>query len=227
MCATEAIQHPGWTARLLSVEEAVNLVKGITLTREDANFAIGVAGPGDPLANEQTFDTLSVIHQEYPQMLKCICTNGLVLEDRLDEIAAVGIRAITITVNATSAHVGKDIYSWVSYKGVTYHGEEAASLLISKQFNGLRKAVDRGFSVKVNTVFIPGINDKEMPQIARKARDLGASIMNIMPLIPCGKMAELRAPTCEELRRARQDCEAIIPQFRRCEQCRADVIYLP
>jgi nitrogen fixation protein NifB len=227
MCATEAIQHPGWTARLLSVEEAVNLVRRIMLNRKDSNFVIGVAGPGDPLANEQTFETLSIIHREYPQMLKCMCTNGLVLEDRLDEIAAVGIRAITVTVNATSADVGKDIYSWARYKGVTYHGKEAASLLISKQFSSIEKAVDAGFSLKVNTVFIPGINDREMPRIARKVSGLGARVMNIMPLIPCGKMKGLCAPSCEELRQARQDCEGIIPQFRRCEQCRADIIYLP
>jgi nitrogen fixation protein NifB len=227
MCATEAIQHPGWTARLLSVEEAVNLVRRVMLTRKDSNFVIGVAGPGDPLANDQTFEALSLIHQEYPQMLKCMCTNGLTLENRLDEIGTVGIRAVTVTVNATSADVGKDIYSWVRYEGVTYRGEEAASLLISKQFSGLKKAVDAGFSLKVNTVFIPGVNDREMPKIARKIAELGASVMNIMPLIPCGKMKGLHAPTCEELRKARKDCEGIIPQFRRCEQCRADIIYLP
>jgi nitrogen fixation protein NifB len=156
-----------------------------------------------------------------------MCTNGLLLEDRLDEIAAVGIKAVTVTVNAISADVGKDIYSWARYDGVTYRGEEAAVLLIAKQFSGLKKAIDAGFSVKINMVFIPGINDREMPKIARKVAELGASVMNIMPLIPCGKMKGLRAPTCEELRKARKDCEDIIPQFRRCEQCRADVIYLP
>ncbi len=227
MCATEAMQHPGWTAKLLPIGEAVNLVRRIMLTRQGSNFVIGVAGPGDPLANDQTFEALGIIHQQYPQTLKCICTNGLLLEDRLNEIAAVGIRAITVTVNATSAEVGEYTYSWVRYEGVTYHGKEAASLLISKQFSGIEKAVDAGFSLKVNTVLIPGINNKEMSLIARKAKQIGASVMNIMPLIPCGKMKELRAPTCEELREARQDCEAIIPQFRRCEQCRADVIYLP
>jgi nitrogen fixation protein NifB len=227
MCATEAIQHPGWTARLLSVEEAVNLVRGIILTKKDPNFVIGVAGPGDPLANNQTFEALSLIHQEYPRMLKCICTNGLLLEDRLSEIEACGIRAVTVTVNATSGDVGKDVYSWVRYNRVTYYGKEAASFLISKQISGLKKAVDRGFSVKVNTVLIPGINDREMPRIARRVKEIGVSVMNIMPLIPCGKMKKLRVPTCEEIRKARWDCEGIIPQFRRCEQCRADVIYLP
>ena len=227
MCATEAVQHPGWTAELLSVEEAVNLVGRVMLTREDSNFVIGVAGPGDPLANDQTYEALSLVHQEYPQLLKCICTNGLLLEDMLEKIEACGVEAITVTVNAFSSDVGKDIYSWVRYDGVTYRGEEAASLLIAKQFDGLRKAVDRGFSVKVNAVLIPGVNDKQMPQLAGRVREAGAGVLNIMPLIPCGKMKELRAPTCEELKKARQDCEGIIPQFHCCEQCRADVVYLP
>lgn len=227
MCATEAIQHPGWTARLLSVEEAVNLVGRVMLTRKDSNFVIGVAGPGDPLANDQTFEALSLIHQEYPQLLKCLCTNGLLLEDRLEKIEACGVKAITVTVNAFSSDVGKNIYSWVRDDGVTYQGEESASLLIAKQFGGLRKAVDRGFSVKVNTVLIPGVNDKQMPQLARRVREAGVGVMNIMPLIPRGKMKELRAPTCDELRKARQDCEGTISQFHRCEQCRADVVYLP
>lgn len=227
MCATEAIQHPGWTARLLSVEAAVNLVGRVMLTRKDSNFVIGVAGPGDPLANDQTFEALSLIHKEYPQLLKCVCTNGLLLGDRLEKIEACGVKAITVTVNAFSSDIGKNIYSWVRYDGVTYRGEEAASLLIANQFGGLRKAVDRGFSVKVNTVLIPGVNDKQLPQLARRAREAGAAVLNVMPLIPSGKMKELRPPTCEELRNARQDCEGIIPQFHRCEQCRADVIYLP
>ncbi|MCK4242990.1 MAG: nitrogenase molybdenum-iron cofactor biosynthesis protein, partial [Dehalococcoidia bacterium] len=59
------------------------------------------------------------------------------------------------------------------------------------------KAVDRGFSAKVNTVLIPGVNDKQMPQLARRVREAGAGVLNIMPLIPCGKMKELRAPTCD------------------------------
>ena len=75
-------------------------------------------------------------------MLKCMCTNGLVLEDRLSEIESCGIRSVTVAVNATSADIGKDIYSWVRYNSVTYRGEEAASLLISKQFGGIKKAIE-------------------------------------------------------------------------------------
>ena len=52
-------------------------------------------------------------------------------------------------------------------------------------------------------------------------------LMNIMPLIPGGQMRDLDAPSCDELRQARRACEQEIPQFRKCEQCRADVIRFP
>ena len=227
VCASVAMQHPGWTAKILSVGEAVELVQSIMCSRAAEDFVVGVAGPGDPLANEETFEALRLLHHEYPGILKCISTNGLLLEDRLPQVLEVGIGALTVTVNAPDSSVGKDIYSWAKYQGTIYRGEEAATLLITKQFSSIRKALDAGLSVKVNTVFIPGINDRRMVKLALCLREAGVRLMNIMPLIPSGKMKNYRAPTCDELRETRRDCQEIIPQFYRCEQCRADVVYLP
>jgi len=227
-CATMAIQHPGWTARLLSVSEAVNFVRSIMCSSDVVSpFVLGIAGPGDPLANAQTFDTLGLIHKEYPHLLKCMSTNGLLLEDKLAEVVNAGIRATTVTINAVDSQIGKEIYSWVSYHGNVYRGKEAAGLLIAKQFSGIRKAVDAGLTIKVNTVLIPGINDGQMLEIARLIKKAGVKMMNIMPLIPMGRMRNRLGPTCDELRMKRIECERIIPQFRRCEQCRADIVYLP
>jgi len=168
-----------------------------------------------------------LIHGQYPGVLKCISTNGLLLEDRLPQLLEVGIRALTVTVNAPGSSIGKDIYSWVKYQGTIYRGEEAAALLITKQFSGIRKVLDAGLSVKVNVVLIPDVNDRHLAKLALRLMEAGVRLMNIMPLIPSGRMKNYRAPTCDELRKFRQDCEEIIPQFYRCEQCRADVIYLP
>jgi nitrogen fixation protein NifB len=71
------------------------------------------------------------------------------------------------------------------------------------------------------------VNDRYLKTLAYRLRDLGVQLMNIMPLIPGGQMKDLCAPTCEELRQARLVCEEAIPQFRKCEQCRADVIRFP
>jgi len=227
VCASITMQHPGWTTKILSVGEAVDLVRSIMCSRAAEDFVVGIAGPGDPLANEETFEALELLHHQYPELLKCISTNGLILEDRLPQVLEVGIRALTVTVNAPDSSVGKDIYSWVKYQGTIYRGEEAAALLITKQFSGIRKALDAGLSVKVNTVLIPGVNDQHIVKLAFRLRQAGVKLMNIMPLIPSGKMKNHPPPTCDELRKARRDCEEIIPQFYRCEQCRADVVYLP
>jgi len=88
-------------------------------------------------------------------------------------------------------------------------------------------ALDAGLSLKVNTVLIPGVNDTHLMKLALRLREIGVRLMNIMPLVPSGRMRDYRAPTCDELKRTRQAYEAVIPQFYRCEQCRADVIYLP
>ena len=228
MCAAIEIQHPGWTTKVLSVAEAVNLVRSIMRSRPAGYpFVVGVAGPGDPLVNGQTFEALGLIHKEYPHLLKCVSTNGLLLEDKLADVVNVGIRALTVTINAPDSQIGKNIYSWVSYDGTVYHGEDAASLLLAKQFRGIRKAADAGLAIKINTVLIPGVNDGQMPKLAMRIKEAGAKIMNIMPLIPSGKMKNWTSPSCDELREVRQECRKIIPQFHRCEQCRADVVYLP
>ena len=145
----------------------------------------------------------------------------------MPQVLKVGIRALTVTINAPDSSIGKHIYSWAKYQGTIYRGEEAAALLITKQFSGIRKALDAGLSVKINTVLIPGVNDQHMVKLALRLREAGVKLMNIMPLIPSGKMKNYQAPTCDELRKTRQDCEELVPQFYRCEQCRADVVYLP
>jgi nitrogen fixation protein NifB len=226
VCMNVAIQHPGWTAKVISPSEALDLVRSIVKTK-NGKFVIGVAGPGDPLANEATFKALNLIHREYPGIMKCMSTNGLLLADKLSEIVDAGITALTVTVNAANADIGQHIYSWVRYAGKTYRGREAAELLIVKQIQGIKKAVDAGIIVKINTVFIPGVNDEQMTTLASRLRDLHVNIMNIMPLIPSGKMRDLSTPTCEEINRARQICEAFVTQFHRCEHCRADLIYIP
>jgi nitrogen fixation protein NifB len=221
------IQHPGWTAKVLSVAEAVDFVRTIVKQRQKYDFIVGVAGPGDALANEQTFQTLRLISQEYPQLTTCLCTNGLLLEDKLEDMVKVGVKALTVTVNAANSQIGKHIYSWTKYQGTIYRGEEAASLLIEKQFSGIAKAIAAGLSLKVNSVLVPGVNDEHMPELALRLQKIGVELMNIMPLIPAGRTKDFHAPGRDELQKARLVCDWIIPQFHRCEQCRADVVYLP
>jgi len=71
------------------------------------------------------------------------------------------------------------------------------------------------------------VNDWRTVELAMQIKEAGVDLMNIIPLIPSAKMKSHHAVTFSELKEARRTCEEIIPQFHRCEQYRADVIYLP
>lgn len=227
VCANLTMQHPGWARQLLSPAEAVERVRCLARSPAAHPFVVGVAGPGEPLANPETLETLARVHACFPSLIKCISTNGLLLQRDLPRLLDVGVTALTVTVNAVDAAVGQEICDWVRCEGVLYRGREAARVLIDRQARGIQAALEAGLTLKVNTVLIPGVNDRHVGQLARRIAALGVRLMNLIPLIPGGRMAERRAPTCDQLREARADCERWVPQFRRCEQCSADVVRLP
>jgi nitrogen fixation protein NifB len=227
VCANLTAQHPGWTRRLLSPGEALDLVRDLVRSRQGERFVVGVAGPGEPLANAGTFEALRLVDEQFPYLTLCTSTNGLLLEEKLSALLAVGVRALTVTVNAPNGEVGQQIYGWAHCDGTTYGGREAADLLYERQIRGIQCALEAGLAVKVNTVLVPGVNDQHIAPLARRLQKLGVYLMNIVPLIPGGEMSGLRPPTCEELRQAREACGALVQQFHKCEQCRADVIRFP
>ena len=218
--------RPGVASKVLSPKEALERVK--RAVEEWPNLTVvGVAGPGDPLANEETFITLNMVHTEFPHLIKCIATNGLALPDNVDRLVEVGVRTVTVTVNGVSPEVCSKIYEWVSYGGRKFRGVKAAKLLIERQLEGIELATARGLRVKVNTVLIPGVNDRHVVEVAKEVAKLGAQIMNIIPLIPLHRFKDHRPPTCEELKAAREACSKYIPQFRLCKLCRADACGVP
>jgi len=228
------MQHPGWARRLLSSAEAVDLVRRLVRSHgvksengKASSFVVGVAGPGEPLANAATLETLRRVHCEFPELMKCISTNGLLLESKLPQLLDAGVTTLTVTMNAVDPAIGQRIYAWVRHRGALLRGREGAEMLIARQTRGVRAALDAGLVVKVNTVLIPGVNDQHLDRLAHCLKGLGVHLMNIVPVIPAGQMRDQRPPTCDELRRARSDCEQSIPQFLACEQCRADVIRFP
>lgn len=218
-CANES--RPGITSKVMTPREAVERVR-LLMERNDRITVIGIAGPGDPLANDTTFEVLGAINREFPELTLCVSTNGLLLTDRLEDLMSCGVRSLTITVNAVTPGTAEKIYSWVSYRGRRYAGKEAAECLVSHQARALRNAIDAGFMVKVNSVFIPGVNNAELPLVAWLAGMRGADIMNVLPLIPQAEFSDLRRPSREMVDKMRDECTKYIPQMTHCRQCRAD-----
>jgi nitrogen fixation protein NifB len=218
--------RPGVAGRLVKPDDAVSYVEK-ALKDEPMTRIVGIAGPGDPLFNKETFETLRLVHKKFPRLGLCICTNGFLLPEKLGDLLRAGVSSITVTVNAVDPEIGARINAAIRYHGKTIRGVRAAEILLKNQLLGIRMAVKKGILVKVNTVLIPDINLFHVKDIARKLSTLKVPIMNIMPLIPCGKFRSLRRPTCDELIEARETAEKFIPQFRACRQCRADACGVP
>ncbi len=221
-CANES--RPGVTSKLLTPSEAIQKVREVMASEILAPVikVIGIAGPGDPLANEETFETFGLVEKEFPHLVKCMSTNGLLLPEKIDILNELDLCSLTVTMNTLDPDVGARIYSHIIYRGRLYRGRDAADILITSQLEGIRKAVGYGITVKVNTVFIPGVNEDQVPLISSAVKKLGASVMNIMPLIPQAEFAHVAPPTEEDLEKVRRSNEKIIGQFKHCRQCRAD-----
>jgi nitrogen fixation protein NifB len=220
-CVNES--RPGVTSRVLSPEEALDLVRKVVKEHPYVKV-VGIAGPGEPLANPETFEALRLIHEEFPRLIMCISTNGLTLPESIEELAKYDVGNVTVTLNAIDPAIGEKIYSWVEYGGKKYHGREAAELLLSQQMKGIEMAVAKKMLVKINTVYIPGINDEHIPEIAKKVGEMGAFTFNVIPIIPQYKFAGITPPTPKEKREMQDRCEPYIKQMRHCARCRADAI---
>lgn len=218
--------RPGVAGSILNPREA--LIRVEKYFKEMPNLrVVGIAGPGEALANEETFETMRLVHEKYPELIKCVASNGLLLSEKVDDLVEAGVTSVTVTINAVDPEIGAKIYSFIRYHDKTYKGVEAAKILIENQFLGVKKASEAGLNVKVNTVLIPEINFEQIPKVAKRAAENGAIIMNIIPLIPLNRFDKERPPECDELNIARTIAEEFLPQFRLCRQCRADAVGVP
>ena len=224
-CSNES--RPGVTSEVLSPQEAIEKIRTVK-ERIPELKVIAIAGPGDPLANEESFETMDLVHKEFPEMTLCISTNGLMLPKYADRLFDIGVRFVTVTMNACDPEVSKDIYSMVIWDGRKLTGKEAAERLLANQLEGIKRCVELGMAVKINIVLIPGHNDKHIPELVRKVRDLGVYIVNILPLIPVEgtPFSSLNAPTPEQRKELMNLCSNDVKMMRHCRQCRADAIGL-
>ncbi len=218
--------RPGVTGSILKPEEVTDIIKRSLDVCSDISV-VGIAGPGDTLATDNALKTFRIVKENFPKLIKCMSTNGLLLPEKADEIIEVGIDSLTVTVNAVDPEIEAKLNDGIHYHGEYYSGVEAATILIRNQLEGIKKVADAGITVKVNTVLVPGINDDHIEMIAKTVKEHGASIYNIIPLIPQHKLKDVPAPKCAEIDLARQKAEKYIDVFRHCQHCRADAIGVP
>jgi nitrogen fixation protein NifB len=141
-CANES--RPGVVSEVLTPDQAVRKTLAVAATIPQMTV-LGIAGPGDPLANPQrTFET-------FRQLAEGARHQALRVHQR-PHAAAVRRRTrphnidhVTITINCVDPEVGAKIYPWIFWENRRIFGREAAAILIEQQQKGLEMLV-RGAS---------------------------------------------------------------------------------
>lgn len=229
-CANES--RPGVVSEVLNPGQAVK--KALVVASVIPQMSVvGIAGPGDPLANpERTFSTFRGLSAKAPDLKLCVSTNGLELPRHVDELAKHNISHVTITINCVDPQIGAQIYPWIFWNHRRIRGVKAAEILIEQQLKGLELLVEREVLVKINSVMIPGINDHHLQEVSQVVKAKGAFLHNVMPLIAEPEhgtfygLTGQRGPTDAELTQMQESCAGELKMMRHCRQCRADAVGL-
>jgi nitrogen fixation protein NifB len=231
-CSNES--RPGVTSARLKPEEAVKKVLYVGSEIKQLSV-VGIAGPGDALANpKKTFETFRLLQENAPDLKLCLSTNGLRIVDYIDEIKKYNIDHVTVTINTVdeTGEIGSQIYPWVHWDHKKVRGPEGAKLLLKRQLEGIKLLVENGILVKANSVLIPGINDKDLPNVAKKLKEMNVFLHNIMPIISKPEFGTkfgldgVPSATDQEVMEAQEACGMDMNLMKHCRQCRADAVGL-
>jgi nitrogen fixation protein NifB len=223
-CANES--RPGVSSAVLQPWQAERYLDEV-LAADPSISVVGIAGPGDPLANpEAVFETLHAVKAAHPELLLCLSTNGLALPRHVDEIVALGVSHVTVTVNAVDPEVGRYLYAWLRDGSDLRRGVAAAKWLWERQSAGIAALAAQGVTVKVNSILVPGINDHHLEDVAKTVKALGAQVHNILPLYPVAgtEFEDVPPPSAELVSTVRHACGEHLPQMAHCARCRADAV---
>ncbi len=221
-CVNES--RPGVSSTILTPLAAADYLDAV-LEKVKNIEVVGIAGPGDPFANAtETLETLHLVRARHPDIMLCLATNGLELAAHAEEIAVIGVSHVTITMNAVDPEIGKNIYAWARTGRKIYRGIDAARIILERQLAGIGALKEKGMTVKVNTVIIPGINDAHAVEVAKRASAMGADILNCIPLyhVAGTPFEGVVPPTAEGMESIREEARNYLPQMSHCGRCRAD-----
>lgn len=216
--------RPGVTKGVITPEQALERLE-TTLEQMPHISVAGIAGPGDAFADpELTLKTFELIRRKNSQIALCVSTNGLNICDYILWLIDLDVRYVTITINSIDPLIGASLYKWVSTEDGRLYGSEGAKALIEKQLEAIEVLKINGFTVKINSVVIPGINEDHIAFLAKKIGRMGVDLMNLIPIIPVKgtDMENITPPGKSMLHRLRIAAGTFVPQMHHCNRCRSD-----
>jgi len=212
----------------VSPQTALSWLKKLIEEDKEDIKVVGIAGPGEPLFSENTFETLKLVKESYPEISTCLCTNGVNLDETVDRITGL-LDYLTVTINAYTPETAKKIYKFVVFNGEYEYGLDSFQKMLDKKWEGVKKALaSNSFNaLKINSIFIPDVNDEEIVDIAKKAGELGIDELNIKTLIPKAYFKDHKKFKKENLKKVREEAGKYITVFKECKNCSYDAVGVP
>ncbi len=141
--------------------------------------AIHFCGPGDPLTSwPATAACLNILRNEHlPFSLTCLGLEGAA---HTQQLSKYGIKEVTIMVDSLRGQTCEKIYRWIRPAKKTIPLQEGVSLLLNNQPRAIKSMAEAGIKVRIQTTVQTGINSTEIPEIAKKMAESGATEMEII-----------------------------------------------
>lgn len=210
----------GVSTLLLTPDEAIE--RFVEVRKGLPNLSVAaIAGPGEALADFDSVKNVFLrIRQLHPEIVLCLSTNGLMLPVYANHLISLGVNSITVTMNTFHPETGAKIYDHITYLGHKYYGTEGANILLQNQMAGISYLTSLGIAIRINIPVIKGVNEQDIKEIIRFAKECGCKFTNVMDL-STGKVSEngLEAFHSDGLSEARKEYEAIMPQSYFCKPC--------
>lgn len=129
-------------------------------------YAITVSQYGEPLISPKIVEVNRMLRERFPNARLDLQTNGSLLTEELWE--KLDFDLVMISLNAASREKHKVIANADTFESVV---------------NALKiVGTDKSVRSIVRTIFMPGINDEDIPKIAELAASLGIDEMMLQPL---------------------------------------------
>ena len=217
---TENTNRPGSAGRVVSTYSEIYDYMAEKIAEHENCKIIGVSGPGDPLENLYSLKILNdILEKYYPQCTLCICTNGRKFISSQETIITLSkLQYLTITINTLNPDTATKLYSSINKP-------EEAEELFKNQIYAIEYMKSLEKKVKINTVYMPGVNSNEVLDLHTALLKLHVDCFNLMPYINIHGVSPSSAQNhydSEILKVRMQLQEKGIPLTCLCKQCRSD-----
>lgn len=160
---------------VISPQQAIDIAKKMHI----GNIILEIGGYGDPLFNEETFQTLRLLIIEDIDIPTFITTNGLLIHDRIDDILSVGIKTVKVLINSLDPNIGKKLVKGIKFRGNRLLGLDSAFLFQELQLQGIQRLLKKRVNVVAEILIFPGINDRHILEITSVLNMLGVKYLDL------------------------------------------------